>query len=208
MERVLSYSEIIKKSWESLKTQFWVLAGLIIGFTIVSLLLAILFTPVENADISLRNIVISILLLAFSYIFKMGYLKNCFQALDGEEPQFSAYGQVFRKLFKYIVAFLIYSIILSIGFALLVFPGIYLMLRLQFYYASIIEENTTIVESFKRSWDITQGHTLELFILFLLSIAIIIAGSILFFIGFFVAIPLVSLIYACAFRKLTKPSTP
>ena len=57
--------------------------------------------------------------------------------MDGEEPQFSAYGQQSRKIFTYLIASIIMGIAVAIGIFLLIVPGIYLAIRLQFYSAYI-----------------------------------------------------------------------
>ena len=128
------------------------------------------------------------------------------QTLDGEEPQFSAYGQVSRKLPAFIATYIIYYLIVIVGLFLLIIPGIYLAIRLQFYLAFIVEENCGIIESFKKSWNITKELSLKLFVLWLIMILIIFSGCIALFIGTFIAVPLIVLMYGYIFRKLTEPA--
>ncbi|MDR2915528.1 MAG: glycerophosphoryl diester phosphodiesterase membrane domain-containing protein [Tannerella sp.] len=206
MEEKIVYSDIFRAAWKGLKSQFWLLVGLLIGFTIIYSLLYLFAIPAKGETMSISGIIVFILCIFLYYLFIMGYLKNCLQTLDGEEPQFSAYGQVTRKLPAFILASILYSVIISIGFALLIIPGIYLLLRLQFFYASMVDENTGIVESFKRSWNITKGYSLQLFILMLIMILISFIGTIALFIGIFVAVPLTTLIYGYTYRKLTAPA--
>lgn len=91
------------------------------------------------------------------------------------------------------------------GFLIFIIPGIYLALRLQFFQAFIIEENAGIIESLHKSWEITKGQALPLFILALVMIGILILGCILFGIGIFVAVPLIYMMYGYVFRKLNTP---
>lgn len=206
MEEKLVYSDIFRKAWNGLISQFWLLVGLIIGFTIVYSLLYIFALPAKGESMTTSGIIVSVLCWLLLCLFQLGYMKNCFQTLDGEEPQFSSYGQVSRKLFSYLVASIIFTLIVAIGTALLVIPGIYLILRLQFFFASMVDENTGIIESFKRSWEITKGHTLKLFIILLIMILISIIGQMALLVGIFVAIPLTILMYGYIFRKLTAPA--
>ena len=206
MEGKLVYSDIFKAAWKGLISQFWLLVGLIIGFTIIYSLLMIFIVPSKGESIGVNGTIVSILSLIILSLFLMGYLKNCMQTLDGEEPQFSAYGQVSRKLFSFIIAYIIFNVIVTIGFALLVVPGVYLALRLQFFYASMVEDNTGVIDSFKRSWNITKGHTLSLFVLLLIILLIYFVGSIALIAGIFVAAPLITLMYGYAYRKLTAPA--
>lgn len=207
MEEKIVYSDIFKAAWRGLKSQFWLLTGLLIGFTIIISLLLIFVVPDKGEVLGVGSILMAVITLFLICLFQMGYLKNCLQTLDGEEPQFSAYGQVSRKLFSFLIAYLLFGIILTIGAALLIIPGIYLGLRLQFFYALMVDENAGIIQSFKRSWEITKGRGLKLFILMLIIILVQFAGSAALFIGTFVAIPLITLMYAYTYRKLTAPNS-
>ena len=151
--------------------------------------------------------IVNVISALFSIIFSLGYMKNIFQALDGEEPQFSAYGQQTKNIITYFLASLITGFVVLAGFLFFIIPGIYLALRLQFFQAFIIEENAGIIESLHKSWEITKGQVLPLFILALVMIGILILGCILFGIGIFVAVPLIYMMQCYTFRKLNTIST-
>lgn len=203
MEPKFSISEVCSTSWQRTKAQIWVLAGLLIGMCIISFTLGVFSMPVQQSVVG--GVVINLITCIISAIFALGYLKNLFQALDGEEPQFSAYGQQARKIITYIIANILFAIIVVIGIGLFIIPGIYLALRLQFYTALIVEDDAGIIESLQRSWEITRGQGMSLFMLMLAMIGICILGFILLGIGIFVALPLVYMMYAYVFRKLNTP---
>lgn len=206
METKLHLPEITGTSWRALKSQIWVLAGLYIAYTIISFIINIFtmpaspqgdlfrFTPLMGAG--------SLAMLFISGLFMLGYVKNLFQTLDGQEPRFSAYGRQASKILTFIVCMLLYSLIVSVGFVLFIIPGIYLALRLQFATAFIVEENTGILESLKMSWRITRGHMGKLFLLAVLETALVILGMLVFLIGIFVAVPLVLMMYCYTYRQL------
>lgn len=202
MDKKIVISEILKASWKSLIAEIWLLVGLVIGYVIIALFLSLFITDPKEG-IGATNIAIIALSCIFSLIFTLGYTKNLFQALDKDEPQFSAYGRQSLKILTYLIAYILFFIIVSIGIALLIVPGIYLALRLQFFQAAIVDENTGIIDSFKRSWEITKGQVLPLFLLQLIMIGISLIGMIALGAGIFVAIPFTGLIYCCTFRKLT-----
>lgn len=201
MKQTFTISEVLKTSWHYLKQQIWVLVGLFIGFTILSFLLSSMFSSTKPVMIMV-NTLVSLLI---SGIFYLGYYKNMFQTIDDMEPQFSAYGQQMPKLLTYILSTLILSVALLIGFALLIIPGIYLAVRLQFYSCFIVEENAGIVDSLKRSWAITEGHVMPLCLLLLAQIGICLLGCLLLGIGIFVAVPLIYMIQCYAYRLLNNP---
>ena len=90
---------------------------------------------------------------------------------------------------------------------LLIVPGIYLAIRLQFYSAYIVEEDCGIIESLQKSWDLTKGQGMPLFLLLLAMIGTAIVGCILFFVGLFVAVPLIYMMQCYTFRELNTIST-
>jgi hypothetical protein len=199
MNPTFTIKETVSLAWKTVKSQIWVLVGLIIGYTIIS------FTLGLFSSTSTLGILVSILSVVLSCIFSLGYLRNIFQALDGEEPQFSAYGQESRKFFKYLVAQILLSFIVIIGLGLLIIPGIYLAIRLQFFMAFIVDEDADIIESLKRSWEITKGQEVQLLLLALAMMAIGLLGLIVLGVGIFVAMPVTYTMYAIAYRKLNSP---
>ncbi|WP_302459341.1 hypothetical protein [Parabacteroides johnsonii] len=205
MEPKFMISEVFGTSWKHTKSQIWVLVGLFIGFSILSMIVTLFSMPAQGSIVG--RVIVQIVSLLISCIFMLGYVKNIFQALDGEEPQFSAYGQQSRKIITYLIANILFSIAVCIGTVLLIIPGIYLYLRLQFFTAFIVEEDCGIIESLQKSWNMTQGQTLPLFLLLLTMIGTAIVGCILFFVGFFVAVPLIYMMQCYTFRKLNTIST-
>ena len=203
MLRKFILSDVLRGSWKGLISQIWLLAGLLIGYVIISFALTVFIPAPAQGTISLTGMAIMLVSLVFSLLFSLGYTQNMFQTLDGEEPQFSAYGLQASKGLTFLVAYLIYTIIVTVGVALLVVPGIYLAVRLQFFVASIVEEDTGITASLKRSWEITKGQMKPLLLLLLVSIGFTVLGLAFFVIGIFFISPFIGLMYCYVFRKLT-----
>ena len=207
MARKFMLSDVLRIAWKGYISQIWILTGLLIGYVIVSLALNLYIPSPFLGTMSVAGISIALLSLVFCILFSLGYTKNMFQTLDGEEPQFAAYGQESRKIFTELFAGLILTVAVVVGLALLILPGIYLAIRLHFSLASIIEEDTGIIASLKRSWEITKGREARLLLLLLLEIALILLGLTVFVIGIFITAPLIGLMNCCVFRKLTAFTT-
>ncbi len=191
MEPKFMISEVFGTSWKYTKSQIWVLVGLFIGYFILSSIISLFGMPAQGSMVG--KIIVNLISAVISSAFMLGYIKNLFQTMDGEEPQFSAYGQQSRKIFTYLIA----SIIMGIAVAI----------RLQFYSAYIVEEDCGIIESLQKSWDLTKGQGMPLFLLLLAMIGTAIVGCILFFVGLFVAVPLIYMMQCYTFRKLNTIST-
>jgi len=205
MKEKIIYSDIFKSAWKGLLAQIWLLTGLVIGFTIIYSLLILFIIPDKGEFLSFGRILVILLCICLGSLFSLGYLRNCLQTLDGEEPQFSAYGQESRKLLRFLVANIFFSVIITFGFALFIFPGIFLFLRFQFFFAALVDEDAGMITSFKRSWDMTKGHLLQLLVLLFIHLLIFFIGMIALGIGVFTAIPLSALLYGSIYRKLTAP---
>lgn len=200
MEPKFKISEVLSTSWKATKDQIWILVGVLVGYTIIVSILALMSLPTAKSISG--QIIVNLIALFVGTIFGLGYMKNLFQSLDGIEPQFSAYGTQARKFFTYLITNILYTIIVCIGCIFFIIPGIYLMLRLQFCYAFIVDEDAGIIESLQRSWEITKGEAMPLFLLMLVWFLLILIGCALLGIGIFVAMPLAGIMYCCTFRKL------
>lgn len=91
------------------------------------------------------------------------------------------------QILKFIIASIIYETIVVIGLILFVIPGIFLAARFAFAIFLIVENNTDIIEAFKQSYRMTDGHTLNLMKFFIaafvISSAAALVGFALFFVG-------------------------
>ena len=91
-------------------------------------------------------------------------------------------------------------VILSI--ILMIIPAIYLSVRLQFYDYFLIDEECGIVESIKKSADISKGYVLELFILSAVLSLIVLISIIPMGLGLIFSIPFSMVATSYVFIKL------
>ena len=209
MNTTIVISEVLSTSWKNVKSQIWILAGLVIGMCLISFTISLLMSPLST---SIGGMLISSLIsILISSIFALGYIKNMFQTMDGDEPQFSAYMSHPSKIVNYFIAGLLFSLSLCIGLVFFIIPGIYLYLRLQFYGQFIVDENAGSIESLKKSWNLTKGYELNhyayelsLFLLMLAQLFILIIGALLFLVGLLVAYPLVIMSQCYVYRLLNR----
>lgn len=77
-----------------------------------------------------------------------------------------------------IVGGIIFAIVVLAGLALLIVPGVYLLLGLFFWSVRVAVEDESFVEAMQQSWNLTAGHKWELFGLLLVLVAanIIVGG--------------------------------
>ncbi|HBK29588.1 MAG TPA: hypothetical protein DDZ04_07605 [Parabacteroides sp.] len=203
MNNSIKVSDVFQPSWKYTKSQIWILAGLYIGYIIIYFTLSIFMLPAGNTIIG--NLLSFLVSMIITTMFYLGYIKNMFQTMEEEEPQFSAYLQSPKKVINAVLASLAYGVAVSFATILFIIPGIYVGLRLQFYLMFIVEENAGCIESLKKSWAITRGKFGILFLLAVTEILIILIGACLLGIGIFVALPLVAMMGCYTYRLLNDP---
>jgi uncharacterized membrane protein len=104
---------------------------------------------------------------------------------------------------RFLAAHILTGIVLFIGFICLIVPGIILAVGLAFVPYLVVERGLGPVEAMKESWRITKGHKWKLFQLGLVFLGICLLGIIAFIVGIFVALPVLAIAGAHAYRTLT-----
>jgi len=106
-----------------------------------------------------------------------------------------------------LVATILFSLIYGLGLVLLIIPGIILALMLSQFLCLIVDRNVGIIESLQLSAQITQGNKLTLFVLWIVSVGLILAGVLACCVGVFFTAPLVSLLWIVAYLAMTGQPT-
>lgn len=68
-------------------------------------------------------------------------------------------------LVNLVVGWIVFGIVVGIGFVLLVLPGLFLLVSLFFWEMYVVIEDENFWEGFQRSWGITKGNRIMLFVL-------------------------------------------
>ena len=82
-----------------------------------------------------------------------------------------------------VLASLLMTVIIGIGFVLLIVPGIIFACRLAFVPYLVVDKSEKAVDAISKSWEMTKGFGWKIFGMGLLSILIAIGGFILLFVG-------------------------
>lgn len=68
-------------------------------------------------------------------------------------------------LVNLIVGWIVFAIVVGIGFVLLIIPGIFLLVSLFFWAIYVVVEDENFVDGFRGSWELTSGNRIMLFVL-------------------------------------------
>ena len=87
---------------------------------------------------------------------------------------------------------------------LMIIPAIYVSVRLQFYEYFLIDEECGIIDSIKKSADISRGYVLELFILGAVLALLVLISIVPLGVGLILSIPLSKMATSYVYLKLKK----
>ena len=189
-DTLFSKKELLQSGWAKTKEHFWLL---------LSVLMFVLLITWATGYWWALSIVVSIFL-------SISIVTLSIDIADGRIPVFTDIFRKYRhwKIFvNYLISAILAGVIVLAGLLLIVVPGIYLAIRLQYYKFLIVDkENISPVMALKESWRMTEGHTWNLFLFMLLIILINFIGAMLLGIGLFVSVPVSLIAYAFLYRKL------
>ena len=187
--------------------QFRKHTSFIIGVTITYLVLGIVpqiylltYPPQEPA---LGDQIFSIIVLLVQLFIALGFIKIMLFLIDREKPvDISDLLSSGHAFFSYVVAYFMFMIAFFVGFMLLIIPGIYLYIRLQFYPYYIIEHGDPSYIALQKSWYATESMELELFLFGICVVFINFVGLLCFGFGVIFTYPLTTMATAIVYKGL------
>jgi uncharacterized membrane protein len=196
----LPLGESIQFGWKTVQAS----AVFVVGVTLVAWAVPsiIEWAGKRAFDTGLQEFGMSVISSAVSATFALGLAKIYLRFKDGEKPIFENLFDGLARLHIYVGAMIIVWIAVFMGLVLLVVPGIIFLLRLWFVGFVVVDERVGPLEAIQRSWDITRGHTMDLFLLFLLLVGLNLLGLIALVVGLLVTVPISGLSLACVYRHL------
>lgn len=111
--------------------------------------------------------------------------------------------EAFRNYWNAVLANLLVGFIVTIGFILLIIPGIIFACKLAFTPYLVVDRKMEVIEAIKESWRMTTGRAWTVFLIGLLAIPISIAGVICFGVGIIVSIMWIRLAVASLYHTVS-----
>ena len=201
-EAAFSKAEALRFGWETAKNNigFFIVVTLIANVPTTVISLAVGPLAEQNPILGGVGWLVPTLL---SFVLTMGLLKICLMFTDGEKPEIGDLFSCFPLLFKWILAYIVYSLIVIAGLVLLIVPGVIWTIKFGFFSFFIIDRRDIgPIEALKESSRITQDSKGKLFLFGIVIYGIMLLGVICLIIGLFWAIPTVGIALTFAYRKL------
>jgi len=201
-ERNIDIPPLFKYPYQLFKKYASFIIGVMTTFFILGLMPQVylfLYAPTEP---TFESQFISITALLVQLFLALGFTKIMLYLVDDRAVEVNDLINNGRIYFSYVVAHFMYIIAVGIGLFLLIIPGIYLALRLLFYPYYIIEYGDPSYIAMQKSWQATEGWTLELFIFGVCVLGLNFLGALCFGIGVIVTYPITTMATAIVFKGL------
>ena len=224
----LSKYEIIIRTWNIIKEHL----PLLVLTVLFMFTLNIIFSVVQD-KIMMQTTYRSIIFISAAFLFQaglnLGMIRISLNMINQKNVYFSLLFSSFHMLIPSVLASLVYICILFIaalpGLLLLIYssggiasinifsilsiilliaPATYLSVRFQFYNYFLIDEECEIIESLKKSANISHGHILELFVIGAMLSIITLISIIPLGLGLLISIPLSTTTLTYIYMVLSK----
>jgi len=155
----------------------------------------------KNIGLSLIVLLIHLLAAIFGFVLLMGWNRIALDIYDRGTSSFDRIFVTFPFFLSYLIAGFLYSFVVGVGLILLIIPGIVWALKYGFFDLMIVDTGCGPIEAMTKSGNLTYGHKWQLFLFFVIYIALI-AISVITIIGPFILMYILFLSRAYIFRTL------
>ncbi len=213
----VAVGEIFNPSWEIFKDNIGMgvgislLAGLLPALLcgLPILILAILVDeraiPEELFFVTMVPLVLVGMVLGL--FLTLGQTRAFLQMARGQPVQISDLFKGGRYMLPALGASLVFGLMYLFGLAMCYIPGIFVLLIFWPFLHLIVDEQAGAMESLSKARAMTTGNLGTTFILGLIAYGVILVGEMACFVGVLFALPLVSLMFAVAYLKMSGQRT-
>ncbi|MCW2751883.1 MAG: hypothetical protein JWR83_2993 [Aeromicrobium sp.] len=148
---------------------------------------------------SAGGLVAQIITSVVGFIIGAGITRGALDITEGRKFNLAAaFGKL--NLGNVLLTSLLVGIVEAIGFALLFIPGVIVAFFTIFAVYFVVDKDTSPIESVTSSFNLIKANAGDTILMILLSIAVVILGVIALCVGIFVAIPVVTIGWAYAYK--------
>ena len=200
--RTLRVGDAISYGWNAFKRWPGMLILVVVIVWAISFAISTVGAIVGGDQIAIR-LVFNLVGWVVSAMLTLGMYRVALMVTHGQEPDV---GQLFvlEGVGRYLVASFLFGLGMMIGLVLLIVPGIIFAVTFGFYGVAIADTDVGIVDSFKRSAELTKGQRGTVFLLGLAFFGIGLLGLLACFVGSLVSGPVTLVATAFAYRTLAQ----
>ncbi|MDJ0512838.1 MAG: YciC family protein [Methyloceanibacter sp.] len=202
-----SPASAIQFGWETFKKRPWFFVGavaILVALHIVNVGITNGVNTLTGGTLEEPNLVANLVNLAISALILIGAVAFFLNAHD--DPDRVTYSALWHptNYWKFFATSLLTSLAVGLGLVLLIIPGLIAMVLFMFSNFLVVDHGMGPLQALKRSVEITKGNRLPLFWFFVLTVLILAVGILALGVGLLVAVPIVGLATAHAYRLLSR----
>lgn len=201
MEERFIIGEAVHYGWDTMKENFAYFIAVILILWLAQAIPSGLQAGLGRHNAGL-NIIFGIIGFVVGLFVGMAYIKIGLRFTAGEQADFHDLYSAYPHLWNYLVAVIIYALIVLGGLILCIIPGIYWGVKYQFFGYFVIDQERTPTNALTRSGQVTQGIKGYLFLFNLAQLGILILGFLACVVGILVAVPINIVAHAYVYRRL------
>lgn len=196
--------EAVSAGWQ----RFWPNILPMAAFALVVWAVNGLFQLLQRDTNAGGRFVLSLVSFVLAQLIAIGWIKIALDITDGRPISAQAVIDKFRLVLPYLLAALLYALMVGVGLILLIVPGVIAAIAFAFYGFHIVDTGSTDpIGALRRSAEITRGYRWQLFFFWLLLIGINLLGILLLIVGVLFTSGISLLAVAYVYRRLSPAPT-
>lgn len=210
----LDITDVYTRTWRIFKREMGICIGVVMTAYVLNLgvsfaiqgILALINTRLEAPELA---IVLAHQVIAgvFGIWLISGQFNFLLRLARGQDAPFSLLFSGGKWLLPLTGAYLLYLLVVVVGFLLLIVPGVILGLMFSQFWFLIVDRDMGVLEAFKTSRAITSGNKLMLFVLYLTIFPLSLAGLCTCGIGLIFIIPFIALLFTVSYLIMSGQRT-
>lgn len=201
MNTTLSFRDALSTGWKTTKSRFPLLLAYVGTLILLGGVRFLIDKPIDSVII---KAVIGIGFQILNWFLTFNALAVSLKLVDDQEATYADFWRPQANFLFYVLATLLYGLIIGLGTLLLIVPGIIFGLMLMFYGYAMIEKKLGPIEALKESKRLTDGVKWELFLFSLLAIGLNLLGFLALIVGVLVTMTVTFIAMAHLYRQRTR----
>lgn len=201
-----SIGEVFSSSFTLFKKEWKVLLGSFAVIFVINFLGMMVSSFLVSRDLGILSLVLNLLLYVVQLALSVGLIKIALGVVDGKEVKLDLMWESLRNpnlLVFYFVVSLLVGLLVGVGLLLLVIPGVFLAVKMQFSLYYLIDKAKKPIDSIKTSWGATNGVFLRLLAFDLILVVVNALAGMIFFLPLLLSVPVSMIALAMVYRKIS-----
>jgi len=194
--------------WKSFKENKWLFVQVSLLYFLVSIVPSIIDFISNMGNIAddpifkVLSVVINIAFFILGLIIPIGYTYILLSVVDGVSVGVRDLFSTRGIFWKFLLASIVSSIMIAVGFFLLIIPGVFLTVSFIFWGYIVVDQKVSAIQSLKKSYHMTKGYRWRMLGFLAMAFLINIVGFILIGLGLLVTVPVTALALTHLYRHI------